>query len=85
MTRPGAHNLGSAVLRRIARLMQLHHDTHPDRIGQRFGVTATYVRQVWGRFTLNEMAPCHEAIEALRPAPPERREDSAVSPADSPA
>lgn len=79
MTRPGQSPLGPHVLKKIARLMQLHHSTHPDRVGRQFGVTSTYVRQVWAKYLLTEMAPLHEALEALNATSSERREDSAAN------
>lgn len=50
----------------MARLMFLHLETHPVRIGQLFGVTAAYVRQQWREHLLSDLAGDNEALAALR-------------------
>jgi len=50
----------------MARLFQLHHDTHPKRIAVKFGVTDQYVRQVWRQMPAEDMAPLDEAISILK-------------------
>ena len=56
----------------MAKLMQIHHATHPDRVGRLFGVTSTYVRAVWSRTSLEdqpslaELAKCEELRELIR-------------------
>jgi hypothetical protein len=52
--------------RRIARLMQLHKQTHPDRIGQAFHVTGEYVRQIWSDLPQSDQAEIDDVIGMLR-------------------
>lgn len=72
VTRPAHKPLGSAKLTAMAKLMQIHHATHPDRVGRLFGVTSTYVRAVWSRTpadhqaSLEELAKCEELRELIR-------------------
>jgi len=70
MTTPGKHPMDPQVRKKIGRLIQLHQDTHPDRIGRRFGVTGEWCRQLWSRMQPDEMAPTQEAIAALASDPP---------------
>ena len=52
-------------LRQMARLLQLHKETHEDCIGRRYGVTGEYVRQVWARTLKHEMAPLTESLQVM--------------------
>jgi len=54
-------------LRQMARLHQLHQDTHPERVARAFGVTGYYVRKCWADLQ-GEMAPTDDALQALRGA-----------------
>ena len=49
----------------MARLMQLHYQTHPDRIGRKFKVGGKYVGQVWRQMVGDEMATLEEALKEL--------------------
>lgn len=66
MTRPGHIELTPDDRRQMARLMFLHLETHPVRIGQLFGVTPSYVRQQWREHLLSDLASDNEALRALR-------------------
>ncbi len=66
MTRPLHHPLGKDVLRLMARLMQLHVETHPERVARVFGVTGRYIRQQWHAHAVSEMATTQEALKMLR-------------------
>jgi hypothetical protein len=66
MTRPGHIELTPDERRQMARLMFLHLETHPVRIGQLFGVTASYVRQQWREHLLSDLASDEAAIRSLR-------------------
>lgn len=50
----------------MARLMLLHLETHPVRIGLLFGVTASYVREQWREHLLSDLASDEAAIRGLR-------------------
>lgn len=65
MTMRGHSPLHPSKPKQMARLLQLHAETHPRRVAERFGVTERYVRKVWSRFATDEMAPLSEALEAL--------------------
>jgi hypothetical protein len=65
MTAAGKHPIDPRARNKIARLMQIHKDTHPDRIGRRFGVTGEYVRRLWTQLGREEQAPIDEALSAL--------------------
>lgn len=52
-------------LKQMARLLQLHKQTHPQRIAARYGVTDEYVRQLWVGYQPHEMAPLDESLETL--------------------
>lgn len=54
MTRAGRHPMEKSVLRRLGRLMQIHHLTHQERVAARHGVTATYVRQQASNLVLTD-------------------------------
>jgi len=49
----------------MARLVQLHADTHPERLARRFGVTAGYIRQQWRNLNPQEMASLQDALTEL--------------------
>jgi hypothetical protein len=65
MCRPGQSPLPRVYLRQMARLMQVHKDTHPERIARRFGVTEEVVRQLSEKYQPQELAPLPEALEVL--------------------
>lgn len=68
MTRPLHHPLNERLRREMARLLQLHVETHPDRIARRFGVTPRYVRQLWARYPMSEMASLSDALHGFQEA-----------------
>lgn len=51
----------------MARLMHLHAITHPERVAQRFGVSANYVRQLWRTMDVQDMAMTHEILCDVAP------------------
>jgi hypothetical protein len=65
MVEKDKHPLPETARRQMARLYQLHLETHAMRIARRFGVTDRYVRQQWHERALNEMATLREALKAL--------------------
>lgn len=65
MCREGQSPLPQKYLKQMARLLQVHKETHEDCIGRRFGVTGEYVRQVWNRMHKHEMASMEEALEVF--------------------
>lgn len=66
MTRPGKKELSHQEHQQIARLMYLHMETHPARIGRLFGIGPKYVRQLWAAHMLWETATPEEALQELR-------------------
>jgi hypothetical protein len=50
----------------MARLMQVHQETHPRRLAQKFGVSREYVYKVWTDIPADEQAEIEHAIQALR-------------------
>jgi len=66
MTKRGHIELTSEDRQQMARLMYLHLETHPARIGQLFGVGAQYVRQQWREHLLSELSDDGTALKALR-------------------
>jgi hypothetical protein len=66
MTRAANGKLPAADHRKIARLMQLHQETHPERIGQRFSVTGEYVRRIWTNLPADDQADLEDVIGLLR-------------------
>lgn len=65
MTLPGHHPLDDKVLRRMARMVQLHLETHPERVARRFGVSVSYVRQQWRTMDVKEMASLRDVLDDL--------------------
>lgn len=65
MTRRSHHPLPKQTLKLMARLVQVHFDTHPERLARRFGVTAGYVRQQWRSYLIGEMADLRDALNEL--------------------
>ena len=65
MTRKGEIQLPARARKIMARLMHLHYQTHPDRIGKRFKVGGKYVGQVWRQMSNDEMASLEEALKEL--------------------
>lgn len=82
MTRKGQSPMEQAVRSKIARLMQLHLDTNPNRVARRFGISVSYVRQLWRERDRPQLAPTHDALATLYAAParePERPIDNQFS------
>jgi hypothetical protein len=50
----------------VARLMRLHLETHPARIGLLYGIHAQHVRAMWRARAECELASLQEALLALR-------------------
>lgn len=65
MTRRSHTPLPKQTLKVVARLVQVHFDTHPERIARRFGLSQSYVRQLWREHLIGEMAALREAISEL--------------------
>lgn len=65
MTRAANGNLHPSVHRQIAKLMQLHQETHPERIGRRWGVTGEYVRRIWTNLPAEEQAQLEDVLAIL--------------------
>lgn len=70
MTMRGEKELSPATHRKIARLMQLHYETNPNRLAQRLGVSAKHIRAIWSQTDTWQMPPISQALELL--AEPER-------------
>lgn len=66
MTRPGKKELSTQEHQQIARLMYLHMETDPARIGRLYGISAKYVRRLWAAHLLWETAAPEEALAELR-------------------
>lgn len=66
MTRRSHHPLPKQTLKLVARLVQVHFDTHPERLARRFGLSPSYVRQLWRSYLHNEMAPLDDALVSLK-------------------
>jgi hypothetical protein len=66
MTRLGKKELSNDEHQQIARLMYLHMETHPARIGRLFGVGPKYVRQLWQAMMQWETASPEDALAELR-------------------
>jgi len=47
MTRAGQSPVDRAILKRLARLVHIHHLTHPVRLAARYGPSVRYVRKQW--------------------------------------
>lgn len=47
MTRAGQSPVDRAILKRLARLVHIHHLTHPVRLAARYGLSVRYVRKQW--------------------------------------
>lgn len=65
MTLKGHHPVDRDALRRMARMMQLHLETHPARVARHFGVSVSYVRQQWRERDLKEMASLKEVLDDI--------------------
>ena len=65
MTKASASNLPASEHKRIAKLMQLHQETHPERIGRRWGVTGEYVRRIWTKLPAEEQAKLEDVLAIL--------------------
>lgn len=66
MTRRSHHPLPKQTLKLVARLVQVHFDTHPERVARRFGLSPSYVRQLWREHLIGEMASLEEALGVMR-------------------
>ena len=55
MPRLGHHPLERAILRRIAKLVQIHHLTHPVRLAARYGLTKEYVNRQFRNMNAPDM------------------------------
>lgn len=65
MTRRGETSTPVALRRQIARLMQIHNETHPVRIARRVGLSAQYVRRLWREMPLDSMPPETDALPMI--------------------
>jgi hypothetical protein len=66
MTRAANGNLPQAVHKQIARLMQIHQQTHPKRLGARWNITDEYVRKIWTEMPASEQADLEDVLGILR-------------------
>ena len=66
MTKAAHGLLPQAGHRQIARLMQLHQQTHPQRIAARWNITAERVRQIWTELPHADQAALEDVLEVLR-------------------
>ena len=55
MPRLGHHPVSRSTLERIARLVQIHHITHPERIAKRYGFVESYVNRQFQNLTVPDM------------------------------
>jgi hypothetical protein len=60
----GQHPVPKRVLRLVARLVAIHHATHPARIARRFGLSKRYVYMQFANYHEHEMAGLAEALSA---------------------
>lgn len=67
MCKPSHPPLGRRAQLQIAKLMQMHKETHPDRVGAFFGVGRHWAARLWNRFTAEEIRniPDEEALGIL--------------------
>lgn len=70
MTRPGHSPIDDDTERRVARLVQLHVETHPSRIAEATGLTPGYVRKLWMRLGITEMASVGDVLTLNAPTFP---------------
>lgn len=66
MSKPGNGDLSHTAHRQIARLMQIHQQTHPTRLGVRFNITDDYVRKIWSQIPASEQAALEDVLGILR-------------------
>lgn len=66
MTVKGHTNSPVSIRQEVARLVQIHYDTHPIRIALKFGFTPGYVRSLWRQIETERMAPNHPTIDNFR-------------------
>jgi hypothetical protein len=66
MTRAANGNLSETEHRKIARLMQIHQQTHPKRLGVRWNITDEYVRKIWSDLPISEQAQLEDVLGVLR-------------------
>jgi DNA-directed RNA polymerase sigma subunit (sigma70/sigma32) len=65
MTRRARRQMDKNLRRAIARLMHLHHETHPDRVARRLNVTPQRVREISKVLPLEAPSTVSEALEVL--------------------
>ncbi len=61
----GQKTIPLSTRRQLARLLQLHHETHPARLAARLGLSAGYVRRLWTETEIREMATLSQALSLL--------------------
>jgi hypothetical protein len=66
VTRAANGNLPELAHKQIARLMQLHEQTHPERIGRRYNITGDYVRKIWSQMPTADQAELEDILGYLR-------------------
>ena len=66
MTKAANGELSQSVHRQIARLVQIHHATHPKRLGDRFHITDDYVRKIWSELPVCDQAELEDVLGLLR-------------------
>jgi hypothetical protein len=68
MTRLHCSPLPTETRLGIARLVQLHHDTHPERLADKFGLSGSYVRQLWSNTPKEHWPDLDDALDLLDPS-----------------
>jgi 2-oxo-4-hydroxy-4-carboxy--5-ureidoimidazoline (OHCU) decarboxylase len=65
MTRLARKPMDKGTLKVIARLLHLHHQTHPDRLAEMFDITPFYVRKVYSECPLEEFETLRDALQVF--------------------
>lgn len=65
MTRAARKPMDKSLVKAIARLMHLHHQTHPNRLAERFGITPWYCRKIYGEMPLEDLPALREALKVF--------------------
>jgi hypothetical protein len=66
VTKAANGNLPHVAHQQIARLMQIHQQTHPKRLGARWNITDEYVRKIWSEMPAGEQAELEDVLGLLR-------------------
>jgi hypothetical protein len=66
MTRAANGHLPQDAHRQIARLMQIHQQTHPARLATRWNLSTERIRQIWTELPACEQADLEDVLGILR-------------------